>query len=309
MLAYYVEWHMREAWRELMFADEDLERIKHRDPIAAANRSEAALDIVATCKLKDGSPVHSFRTLLEELSTIVRNTCQTRNDYLCPVLQAPQMFQGLSSKWNRANNSDLVAPTFCRHTETSGTEVLNRDCKLKCGLKPSFQKEAKVSRASMWLTTCVALMLVTACSAPNLLVYSSGFSFGNYDYVVISKPDGRDTSTSLYGMDVEFSNLMSRFNMKVIGDKEYEQLPLNAKKRTLNARMAISASNNRILLSVSFDDAVSGRTGASISSFTKGKLFKTDAREKAFEVASETIIKALERDKGLEISQDTVASK
>jgi hypothetical protein len=26
MLAYYVEWHMREAWRELMFADEDLER-------------------------------------------------------------------------------------------------------------------------------------------------------------------------------------------------------------------------------------------------------------------------------------------
>src|SRR5262249_56161563 len=23
MLAYYVEWHMREAWQELMFADED----------------------------------------------------------------------------------------------------------------------------------------------------------------------------------------------------------------------------------------------------------------------------------------------
>jgi hypothetical protein len=36
MLAYYVEWHMREAWRELMFADEDLERKKHRDPVAPA---------------------------------------------------------------------------------------------------------------------------------------------------------------------------------------------------------------------------------------------------------------------------------
>jgi transposase len=78
MLAYYVEWHMREAWRELMFADEDLERKKHRDPVAAAERSEAALEKVATHKLKNGSPVHSFRTLLEELSTIVRNTCEPR---------------------------------------------------------------------------------------------------------------------------------------------------------------------------------------------------------------------------------------
>jgi transposase len=78
MLAYYVEWHMREAWRELMFADEDLERKKHRDPVAAAERSEAALEKVATRKLKDGSTVHSFRTLLEELSTIVRNTCEAR---------------------------------------------------------------------------------------------------------------------------------------------------------------------------------------------------------------------------------------
>ena len=76
MLAYYVEWHMREAWRELMFADEDLERKKHRDPVAPAERSEAALEKAATRKLNDGSPVHSFRTLLEDLSTIVRNTCE-----------------------------------------------------------------------------------------------------------------------------------------------------------------------------------------------------------------------------------------
>ena len=78
MLSYYVEWHMREAWRELMFADEDLERKKHRDPVAAAVRSDAALEKVATRTLKDGSQVHSFRTLLEELSTVVRNTCEAR---------------------------------------------------------------------------------------------------------------------------------------------------------------------------------------------------------------------------------------
>lgn len=78
MLAYYVEWHMREAWRELMFADTDLQRKKHRDPVAVAERSEAALEKVATRTLKDGSPVHSFHTLLAELSSIVRNTCQAR---------------------------------------------------------------------------------------------------------------------------------------------------------------------------------------------------------------------------------------
>lgn len=76
MLAYYVEWHMREAWRELLFADEDLKRKTRRDPVAAAQRSEAALQKVATHTLEDGSQAHSFRTLLQELSTIVRNTCQ-----------------------------------------------------------------------------------------------------------------------------------------------------------------------------------------------------------------------------------------
>lgn len=78
MLAYYVEWHMREAWRELLFADEDLERKAHRDPVAPAKRSPAALEKVARRTLKGGSPVHSLRTLLHELSTVVRNTCETR---------------------------------------------------------------------------------------------------------------------------------------------------------------------------------------------------------------------------------------
>ena len=76
MLAYYVEWHMREVWRELLFADEDLKRKLRRDPVAAAQRSESALNKVATHTLDDGSQAHSFRTLLHELSTIVRNSCQ-----------------------------------------------------------------------------------------------------------------------------------------------------------------------------------------------------------------------------------------
>jgi Transposase DDE domain len=44
MLAYYVEWHMREAWRELLFADKDLEAKVDRDPVAPAQRSPKALE-------------------------------------------------------------------------------------------------------------------------------------------------------------------------------------------------------------------------------------------------------------------------
>jgi transposase len=76
MLAYYVEWHMREAWRELLFADTEQQAKAMRDPVAPAKRSPAALDKVASRQLDDGSPVHSFRTLLDALSGIVRNTCR-----------------------------------------------------------------------------------------------------------------------------------------------------------------------------------------------------------------------------------------
>jgi transposase len=77
MLAYYVEWHMREAWRELMFADTDQQAKATRDPVAPAKRSAAAQAKAATRRLDDGTPAHSFASLLEELSTVVRNTCRT----------------------------------------------------------------------------------------------------------------------------------------------------------------------------------------------------------------------------------------
>jgi hypothetical protein len=76
LLAYYVEWHMREAWRPLLFADEDQPAKATRDPVAPAARSEAALRKVHKKVLDDGTAVHSFRTLLQELSGIVRNVCR-----------------------------------------------------------------------------------------------------------------------------------------------------------------------------------------------------------------------------------------
>ena len=77
MLAYYVEWHLIEAWRPLLFADEDQAAKAHRDPVAPAERSEKALQKVSTHTLPDGTPAHSLHTLLEDLSSIVRNTCRT----------------------------------------------------------------------------------------------------------------------------------------------------------------------------------------------------------------------------------------
>jgi len=80
LLAYYVQWHMTEAWRPLLFADEDQESKASRDPVAPAERSDAALQKVQSKQFDDHSPVHSFRTLLGDLARIVSNLCR------CPGL-------------------------------------------------------------------------------------------------------------------------------------------------------------------------------------------------------------------------------
>ena len=92
MLAYYVEWHLLEAWRPLLFADEDQAAKSHRDPVAPAKRSAAALAKASTHQRVDGAPVHSLRTLLAELATLVRNTCRTSG-----ALEHPATFELLTT--------------------------------------------------------------------------------------------------------------------------------------------------------------------------------------------------------------------
>jgi hypothetical protein len=67
---------MVQAWREILFADEDQAAKRTRDPVAPAKRSDSALRKAHTRVLPDATPVHSFHTLLCELATIVRNTCR-----------------------------------------------------------------------------------------------------------------------------------------------------------------------------------------------------------------------------------------
>jgi hypothetical protein len=80
MLAYYVQWHMIQAWQPLTFADEtgeDAARLS--DPVAPARRSKAALDKLHTRTLADGTPTISFTRLLAHLATIVRNTLRPKS--------------------------------------------------------------------------------------------------------------------------------------------------------------------------------------------------------------------------------------
>jgi len=69
---------MKEAWRELLFSDEEQEAKKERDPVAPAKRSARTLKKVHSQRLDDGTEVHSFHTLLIDLSSIVRNTCRRK---------------------------------------------------------------------------------------------------------------------------------------------------------------------------------------------------------------------------------------
>ena len=79
MLAYYVQWHMIEAWAPLTFKDEaDVDASRERDPVAPAKRSKAALEKVHARRLANGTPPMSFGRLLEHLGTIVRNTMRPK---------------------------------------------------------------------------------------------------------------------------------------------------------------------------------------------------------------------------------------
>jgi transposase len=72
MLAYYLTWHLRQAWKPLLFDDE--RPPQQPDPVAKAARSQAAQRKASSKRTASGEPCHSLKTLLEELATQARNT-------------------------------------------------------------------------------------------------------------------------------------------------------------------------------------------------------------------------------------------
>ena len=75
MLAYYVEWHMRDKLAPILFDDDDSEagEALRESIVAPAQRSARALAKAGTKQTAEGMPVHSFQTLLKDLATIVKN--------------------------------------------------------------------------------------------------------------------------------------------------------------------------------------------------------------------------------------------
>jgi transposase len=81
LLAYYVEWHLRQVWASLLFEDEELAVDRpRRDPVAPAHASDSARLKKKTHVTSGGLPVQSFRTLLAHLGTRCRNTCVVSAD-------------------------------------------------------------------------------------------------------------------------------------------------------------------------------------------------------------------------------------
>ena len=94
MLAYYVEWHMRQALAPILFDDHDpVAAQAQRDSIVApAQRSPKALHKAHSKRTEDGLPVHSFQTLLADLATIAKNTV-VMNENVMQLITTPTTLQ------------------------------------------------------------------------------------------------------------------------------------------------------------------------------------------------------------------------
>lgn len=97
MLAYYLEWHMRQCLAPMLFDDTDKAEADalRSSVVAQAQRSKAAVKKQTTGMTPDGLPVHSFRTLLADLATLARNTIITaiNPNYRLTVVTRPTPVQ------------------------------------------------------------------------------------------------------------------------------------------------------------------------------------------------------------------------
>jgi hypothetical protein len=94
MLAYYVEWHMRQALAPMLFDDDEpaAGEALRTSIVAPAQRSPSAEDKAQHKRTADGSPVHSFQTLLQDLRTVALNTVQMGEE-TCQIITTPTPVQ------------------------------------------------------------------------------------------------------------------------------------------------------------------------------------------------------------------------
>ena len=91
MLAYHLEWRMRQALAPILFDDHDRAgaEAQRNSPVAKARVSEAAKRKAHAKRTDDGLPVHSFRSLLADLATLTRNRVRFGNGQIATILATP----------------------------------------------------------------------------------------------------------------------------------------------------------------------------------------------------------------------------
>lgn len=98
MLAYYLEWHMRQPLAPMLFDDHDRATAAagRASPVAKAKVSKAAYRKASTQRIELGDgqvQPHSFRTLLDDLATLTRNTVCFGGDKVLTVHATPTPVQ------------------------------------------------------------------------------------------------------------------------------------------------------------------------------------------------------------------------
>ena len=94
MLAYYVEWHMRQALAPILFDDDEpaAGEALRTSIVAPARRSPSAEGKAQSKCTAAGMPVHSFQTLLQDLRTVALNTVQM-GEQTCQMVTDPTPVQ------------------------------------------------------------------------------------------------------------------------------------------------------------------------------------------------------------------------
>jgi hypothetical protein len=99
MLAYYLEWHMRQPLAPMLFDDHEraTAEAERASPVTKAKVSKAAYRKASTQRIEVGNgevqPVHSFRTLLDDLATLTRNTVCFAGQKMLTVQSTPTPVQ------------------------------------------------------------------------------------------------------------------------------------------------------------------------------------------------------------------------
>ena len=91
MLAYYVVWNMKRDLAPMLFKDDDpaAAAVQRSSPVAKAKVSPAARRKTISRRTGDGQPVHSFRTLLQDLANLTRNSVRFGDARPTTVLSRP----------------------------------------------------------------------------------------------------------------------------------------------------------------------------------------------------------------------------